>query len=136
MKDFVERSGFGNSQWEKVTHATNHRTVTRQKCRVIDDITAFHLIWDETLPRHILQDDTEYEIMDAREFMRSIDSSSALITRPRTPKISQNQYKSIGDRERFAAQHPVMLAASECRGNLGPTSLEVFKRNPQLRNKV
>ena len=86
MKDFVERSGFRNSQWEKVTHATNHRTVTRQKCRVIDDITAFHLIWDETLPRHILQDDTEYEIMDAREFMRSIDSSSALITRPRTPK--------------------------------------------------
>jgi len=135
VKDVVVGGGF--SAAEKVERSYNHRTEIVQECTAIDDVAALNLIWSNSLPSKIVsRDDSAFEILDLREFIRSIDSGNTLVSRPRTPKISEAHYKNIGDRERIAAQIPVMTAARACLSNLAPTSLQVFKRDPQLRDRT
>lgn len=134
VKDVV--IGGGISAAEKVERRYNHRTEIVQDCAAIDDVAALNLIWKDSLPSRLGSNEKGYEIVDIREFIRTLDGENAIVSRPRSPKISEIHYKKIGDRERIAAQLPVMAAAGKCRFNLKPQSLQVFKRNGQLRDRA
>ena len=127
----VVKYGWGEAR--KVTKKGRVQWMYVQNCIAIDDELAVDILYN---PKNNTKLTANASLVDLRQFVNVIGSAGDKAgLRPPVPAINERRYKFPGDRERLARQHPVKMAALQCRSDLAPTSLYNF-RSPPVENRA